>query len=190
MAACCLWGLHRNDSWVVQIKPKRTTDFAALISNGLMMRDEFRSRKGWSQSVSQNQCYSETWAWRTLRTGFTSRLQAMKATRCKTWYEIMWALYKQEAHGAAGAYYNQNSTSSKACEFTGLFFRVCRSISQCKALLQINIDLVGVCPHKIDPSAANLALWGWILLSCVPAHHYPPLHSIHSDSEQENDWVI
>lgn len=34
----------------------------------------------------------------------------------------MWALYKQEAHGAAGAYYNQNSTSLKACEFTGLFF--------------------------------------------------------------------
>lgn len=190
MAACCLWGLHRNDSWVVQIKPKRTTDFAALISNGLMMRDEFRSRKGWSQSVSQNQRYTETWAWRTLRTSFTGRLQAMKATHCKTWYEIMWALYKQEAHGAAGAYYNQNSTSLKACEFTGLFF----------SCLSINFSMQSsftdkhwprrVCPHKIDPSAANLALWGWILLSCVPAHHYPPLHSIHSDSEQENDWVI
>lgn len=183
MAACCLWGLYRNDSWVVQIKPKCTTDFATLISNGLMMRDEFRSRKGWSQSVSQNQRYSETWAWRTLRTGFTSRLQAMKATRCKTWYEIMWALYKQEAHGAPKLHLVESMWI-----YRSFFFRVCRSISQCKALLQINIDLIWVCPHKIDPSTANLALW--ILLSCVPAHHYPPLHSIHSDSEQENDWAI
>lgn len=83
MAACCLWGLHRNDSWVVQIKPKRTTDFSALISNRLVMRDEFRCQEGWSQSVSQKRCYSERLVSRTLRTKFTSTLQALKETCCK-----------------------------------------------------------------------------------------------------------
>lgn len=35
---------------------------------------------------------------------------------------------------------------------------------------------------------ANLALRDWIVLSCVPAHHYPSPHSIHSNSEQRK-WL-
>lgn len=45
-------------------------------------------------------------------------------------------------------------------------------------------------PRKIDPSWANPALWDWVVVSRVPAHHYPPLHFIRSDSEREKmtEW--
>lgn len=80
MAAYCLWGLHKNDSWVVQIKPKCTTDLAALISNRLMMRDEFKSQEkrclwvAMMYAIQKDQCLG-------LQGQVTSMLQTVKPHR-------------------------------------------------------------------------------------------------------------